>query len=199
MLPFGIFQAVVAIEVGGTHGSGVLIGTNSNTYLATARHAVAGFADDVRFFPPNTSHGVRTIPASRFEYLADVAVARIDGREIVNGFFEIGMDKIVAYQDLYLVGYPLGYRIRTPVLDVKYTLPFAKKAIHSNNSDGDKFYVDTSVNDGFSGGGCFFKDGHGTWRLAGIISGRCRDIEGFSVVYRADLVSEIIEKLQVRT
>ena len=99
------------------------------------------------------------------------------------------------YQDVYALGFPLGSEINVKLQGHHEMSAFAKKAIISNLGEGDQIYIDTRLNEGFSGGPIIFVNSQREMSIAGVISSYSTKLDGFSSFYQIKLATMAMDDL----
>jgi S1-C subfamily serine protease len=179
-----------------TQGTGFVVDRGNHLFLVTAAHVVEGIEAGAELDVALRHWRGKMKVFSKQQY-ADVCAILIEANNIFAPFeciFSKG-DLMIA-QDLFLIGFPLGWEQMVDVYGVNELNPFVKRAIFSNLGPGDTFYVDTRVNPGFSGSPVvFYLAGDQRPRVAGIVSAYCTDLDGFSICYDINLANMAIDDI----
>ena len=198
MFSTNIAYRIAKIGKGGsTQGTGFVVDKENHLFLVTAAHVVEGLeaGSDVDIALRHWRGKTKIFCKQQY---ADVCALLIDANNIFAPFECVfSKNDLFVAQDLFLLGFPLGWeQMITIATGEKELNPFVKKAVFSNMGPGDTFYVDTRVNPGFSGApAVFYVNGDNRPRVAGIVSGYCTDLDGFSVCYDIELANMAIDDI----
>ena len=157
----------------GGSGSGFTINRHDRQWFVTASHLVGG-VDPARVKVVRSDgvslYGLELISSNP---LADVAVFSLFQKQLTpNMLLETGSDGLQYGQDVYFLGFPLGWSVQND----QERLPFVKKAIMSGvtaTTDGVNVWMFAGMNvNGFSGGPIVFQNAStGQWHVMGVVSG----------------------------
>lgn len=155
-----LFDAVVTIKTGVTHGSGVIV--SSEGYILTAAHVVSGVEKVNIVFHSNIQLEAKVV---RINKSKDTALLKVQGTQFK--YLPLHFNRPAIGSEIFIIGTPLEKQFSYSVT----------KGIISNylEEDGNELIqTDAAVNPGNSGGPLIDKNGF----LVGIIS---KKIVGFEV------------------
>ena len=180
MVTTNAFQRTFKIRLGDSQGTAFTVERARRQYLVTARHVLPGIRqrDAIEIWHEERWKSLNVTVVGIGHGDLDVAVLAATLQISPVHPLEMGFGGILYSQPVYFLGFPLGLHSGVAEINRGLPIPFVKSGIVSALETGrvQRLYIDTHVNEGFSGGPVVFHPRHGTaeaneLRVAGVVTG----------------------------
>ena len=177
MITRNVIQRTLHIRRDNSEGTAFTLDHGGKQYLVTARHVVEGIASGERIF---VVHGgqrkpvkIRVVGVGEGD--VDVAVLACQRQLSPMHPLEPTAAALTYGQQAYFLGFPFGWDAGGEHINHGLPLPFVKAGVISAWTDGTvkRIYIDSHVNEGFSGGPVVFSPpgDQKVLRVAGVVVG----------------------------
>jgi len=180
-VPSNVLRRIILIQAGTQAGTAFTIEVDRRQYLVTARHVVSGLKpeDTIEYFKDNLWKKL-AVKVVRYpdENAIDIAILVPPKQITVDLPLEATSQTVYLGQDVYLVGFPLGFGSNAPAsINAGFPIPFVARgtfAAQINNAGTSVMIIDGMVNHGLSGAPVVYRDLNqqgNVFKIAAVVQG----------------------------